>query len=68
MYKSQKLQEELECGQTSIQVLGGKILNVLSFDINEIEAQRKILVIDKIKQCPKIYPRGKNLPKTKPII
>lgn len=68
MYKSQKLEEELECGQTAIQVLGGKILNVLSFDINEIEAQRKILIIDKIKQCPKIYPRGKNLPKTKPII
>ena len=68
MYKSQKLQEELESGQTAIQVLGGKILNVLSFDINEIEAQRKILIIDKIKQCPKIYPRGKNLPKTKPII
>ena len=37
------------------------------FQIKEIESDRKILVIEKIKNSPLIYPRGKNLPKTQPL-
>lgn len=68
MYKSQKLEEEINIGQNAIKILGGKICDIKSFYIKEIDAERKILIINKIKSTPKIYPRGKNLPKTKPLI
>ena len=67
MYKSQKINEELEIGKNSIKVLGGKIENCENFIVKEISCERNILIIDKIKSTPSIYPRGKNLPKTKPI-
>ena len=67
MYKSQKLNEELELGKNSIKVLGGKIEKCENFIIKEISSERNLLIIDKIKSTPPIYPRGKNFPKTKPI-
>ena len=68
MYKSQKVEEEIERGKVAISVFGGKIKAVKNIDIKEIEAQRSFVIIDKIKSTPAKYPRGKNLPKTKPII
>ncbi len=67
MYKGQKADEELEVGQTSIKLLGGKIKEVQRFDIDEI-GNRAIIFIDKVSKTDKKYPRGKNLPKTKPIV
>lgn len=67
MYKSQKLEEELVSGKKAINILGGKIKSCNDFQIKEIESDRKILVIEKIKNSPLIYPRGKNLPKTQPL-
>lgn len=68
MYKSQKVEEEIESGKVAISVFGGKIKAVKNIEIKEIEAQRSFVIIDKIKSTPAKYPRGKNLPKTKPII
>lgn len=68
VYKSQKLDEEISLSQKAIKTFGGKIAKVENFIIEEISSERKILIIEKISHCPKIYPRGKNLPKTKPLI
>lgn len=67
MLKSNKLDEELSVGANAITILGGKIEKIQEFNITEIESTRKILTIEKIKPTPKQYPRGKNLPKTKPL-
>lgn len=67
MYKSQKIEEEINEGKKAIEVLGGKIKNNKNIKINEINAERNLLFIEKIKNTPKQYPRGKNLPKLKPI-
>ncbi len=67
MFKSQRVQEELEQGQKAITTLGGKLGNVQEITISEIDANRTLVFIDKIKSTPKQYPRGKNLPKTKPL-
>lgn len=67
MYKSQKLQEELFSGKKAINVLGGKIESCNNFQIKEIESDRQILIVEKIKNTPSLYPRGKNLPKTQPL-
>lgn len=68
MYKGSKANEEVLVGQKAIQLLGGKIKKTLEYDIEEIDAKRFIIIIDKINNTNKIYPRSKNLPKTKPIL
>jgi len=68
MYKSQRVQEELEQGKNSISTLGGKLRDIQETKLAEIDASRTLVFIDKIKSTPKKYPRGKNLPKTKPIM
>lgn len=68
MYKSNKLDDELKISQNAITLLGGKIQEIKSFEIKEESATRKLLIINKIKNTPIKYPRGKNLPKTNPLI
>ena len=68
MYKSERLNEELSLGQKAITVLGGKVGKTYDFTLEEFNnSKRFILEINKIKPTDKKYPRGKNLPKTKPI-
>lgn len=67
IYKSQKLEEEIETSQNALKVLGCKVEKIENFNIDEIDAVRKVLIIKKCFVTPIKYPRGKNLPKTKPI-
>lgn len=67
IYKSSKLEEELGCSKKAIEVLGAKIEKILEIKIDEENLDRKILVLRKIKQTPKIYPRDKNKPRNNPI-
>lgn len=68
MYKGNKLEEELRLGQNAIKTLGGKVEKIERFGLDEVESERLVLVIDKIKSADKKYPRAKNLPKIKPIL
>jgi len=67
VYKSIKLQEEIEMAQKAIQILGGKIKEVVKFTIAEEDLERNILIIDKIQKTPTQYPRTGNKPKLTPI-
>lgn len=68
MYKGSKVDEEIALGQKAINELGGKIINVQNFYLSEVDSERNIVFIKKIHSTNKKYPRGKNLPKTKPIL
>lgn len=68
MYKGASAEEELKSGEKAIQTLGGKLEKVVDFSLTEVESVRKVAIIKKVKPTEKKYPRGKNLPKTKPII
>ena len=65
-YKSINIDEELKMAKKSIFTLGGAFDNRLDFEINN--NHRSLIFIKKVKNTPHLYPRGKNLPKTKPII
>lgn len=67
-YKGSNVQEEIEDAKNAITILGGKVKQILHFDLPDNQGERNIVVIEKIKATPKQYPRGKNLPKTNPII
>ena len=68
MYKASGAKEELDSGKKAIETLGGKTQDILSFRLSEVESERNIIVIKKIKLTLLKYPRGKNLPKTSPIL
>ena len=68
MYKGAKIKEELDLGKKSIDVLGGKVEKILEYFLKEAESERYVLIIKKINNTNKLYPRGKNLPKNKPIL
>lgn len=68
MYKGASCDEELENGKKAIVTLGGKVEKLVDFTLDEVDSQRKILIIKKANKTDKKYPRGKNLPKTKPIL
>ena len=66
IYKSSKIEEEVLNAKNAINILGGKIQKIHQFDLEGLE--RNILVIKKIKETPKKYPRDKNKPKLLPIV
>lgn len=67
-YKGSNYLEELSEAKRAIELLGGKYLKTISFNLPENKGERNIIIIEKIKPTPKLYPREKNLPKIKPII
>lgn len=64
--KGPNFEEELNCAQNAINILGGKIEIVESFYIDE-ELERNIIIIKKVKETPKKYPRGQAKPLNEPI-
>lgn len=66
--KGSSYNEELEKAEYAIDILGGKVQDIQKIFIQEIESERANIVISKIKSTPNKYPRGKNLPRLKPLI
>lgn len=67
-YKSEKLIDELKTAEKAISLLGGKIGNQIEFMLPESGIYRNLLVIEKIKETPKKYPRKAGLPSKEPIL
>lgn len=69
VYKSQNIENELNEAQNSLNIFGGKVENVLNMFLKgENETfERNIVLINKIKQTPKKYPRLKDKINKKPL-
>ncbi len=65
--KSSEIDEELKQAQKAIDILGGKIQNVDNIALKNTDIQRKIVIIEKIKETPKKYPRKAGMPSKEPI-
>lgn len=66
--KGSNIEEELKEAQTAIIKLGGKIDKIEKIFIPETNIERNIIIIKKIKDTPKQYPRKPGIPKKQPII
>ena len=64
-YKSEKTDEEILESKNALTILGGTIDKVVDKSHNGLN--RKLIVVKKIAPTPKKYPRGKNLPRVKPL-
>ena len=65
--KSGDIDEEAIEAKKAIEVLGGEIVDIHKYRLFD-EFDRSIVIIKKIRNMPKKYPRGKNLAKSSPII
>lgn len=64
-YKSEKTDEEIKNAKNALSILGGKIIEVV--EVSRNGNNRKLIIIKKISETPIKYPRGKNLPRVKPL-
>jgi 16S rRNA (guanine527-N7)-methyltransferase len=65
--KAAAAKEELDAGEKALQILGGKVQHIHSFELPLENSERTILVIEKIKGTPKKYPRKPGTPNKLPI-
>lgn len=67
-YKAGEIEEELSEAQFAIKKLGGTTDQVVSFSLPDDAGKRSLVVIRKIKETPRIYPRKAGMPTKAPLV
>lgn len=67
-YKSGKVDEELEQGKKAIAALGGRVEDVVRFQLVGEEADRTLVVIRKKEKTAKRFPRKAGVPSKEPLV
>ena len=69
LFIAMKTQDEVELteAKNAISILGGKIENIISFNLPNDYGKRSIIIIKKIKNTPSKYPRGFSKIKERPL-
>ncbi len=60
-------ENEIQNSLKAVEILGGKIDGVLSFDLPEDGGKRNIIKITKVKPTPQTYPRGQGRERKNPL-
>lgn len=66
-YKSEKITEEIQMAQNAIQILGGEVSVKKVFLLPNSDIYRNLLMIKKVQNTPKKYPRKAGLPSKEPL-
>lgn len=66
-YKSGEIEEELSAAKKAIFLLGGKVKEVVPFQLDGTDISRSFVMIGKEKKTPKSYPRKSGTPSKKPL-
>ena len=66
--KGSHVEEEVTEAQTALRILGGKIEQIIKLELPEGAGTRALVVIKKIKDTPKRYPRSQNQARKDPLI
>lgn len=65
--KGAEIKEELNESEKAIKTLGGKVEKVESFNLPQSDFSRNIIIIEKVKNTDKKYPRKPGTPSKEPI-
>lgn len=65
--KGPKAGDELDEGQKAIAILGGKLVRDEELTLPETSEERTLILVQKVKETPKKYPRQAGTPRRKPI-
>ena len=66
-YKSGEIEEEIDQSKKAVHVLGGKIEDVVKFRLTGTEIGRSFVIIRKLQNTARKYPRKAGLPSKEPI-
>lgn len=66
--KGPAVEEELNRGKWALEVLGGRVIEIVEVTLPFSGDRRKIIVIEKNKDTPEQYPRRAGMPKKKPLL
>lgn len=65
--KGPSVEDEIKEANKAITTLGGEVLDVCEVQIEDTELKHNLVVVKKIKECPKTYPRKAGNVTKKPI-
>lgn len=66
-YKGSKYEEEINNANNALKQLNCKVVETKEFYIEEIDAYRYVIIIEKIGSIPTKYPRKQNKPRLQPL-
>ena len=66
-YKSGEVEQEVAASKNAMFLLGGKVQDVIQFQLADSENSRSFVMINKIKKTPKTYPRKAGTPTKNPL-
>ncbi len=66
-YKAVEAEPETHSSKRGIEILGGRVREIISVKLADLDDVRQLVVIDKIARTPQLYPRAGGLPKRKPL-
>lgn len=66
-YKSGDIENELKESEQAVKILGGEIENTVKFELPGTDIKRSLVIIKKIKDTPKKYPRKAGMPTKEPL-
>lgn len=66
-YKSGEIDEEVQQAKKAIHILGGKLDEVIKFQLPDTEINRSFVKINKVQNTAKKYPRKAGLPTKEPL-
>lgn len=66
--KGSNIEEEIENAKKAVDILGGKIENVITYKLPDSDVGRSVVIIKKIKQTQNKYPRKAGTPSKEPIV
>lgn len=66
-YKSEKFVEEKESAEKAISILGGKFEKHIEFKLPDSDIYRSLLIVSKVSETPKRYPRKAGVAAKEPI-
>ena len=65
--KGSEIEEELNNARNALQILGGEIVKVDSFELADSEMKRNLVIIRKVRNTPNKYPRKAGTPNKEPL-
>ena len=66
-YKGASFEAELAESKNALNVLGGKVDEVIAFSLPDGSGERALIKVGKVKNTPPKYPRGQGKPRSKPL-
>lgn len=66
-YKAGDSKEEIKNAEFAVSKLGGKMKNIVEFNLPKSDLKRVFVVIEKTKETPKVYPRKAGTPLKAPL-